>query len=135
MAAATDLPLPEITPLNQPYWDGLKEGRLMLPACACGHRWLPPSPECPSCLHAGRWQWQPASGQATVVSWVVYRTAYHPAFKDRLPYNVALVALDEGPRLITNLLMPLEQIRIGQRVRLEPQDEQGLRVARFAPID
>ena len=41
-----------------------------------------------------------------MVSWVIYHHAYHEAFKDRLPYNVALVELDEGPRLITNIVNP-----------------------------
>lgn len=133
MADASTLPLPEITPLHQPWWDALKDNRLVLPACACGHRWLPASPECPNCLQADRWRWTDASGRGTVVSWVVYRTAYHTAFKDRLPYNVALVELAEGPRLITNLLMPLADIRIGLPVVLKAEEEQGLAVARFAP--
>jgi uncharacterized OB-fold protein len=131
--ATTDLPLPEVTPLNQIWWDGLAQGRLMLPSCACGHRWLPVSPECPACLHAGRWQWVAARGEGTVVSWVVYHTAYHPAFKDRLPYNVAIVELAEGPRLITNIVAPLGDIRIGLAVRLTPGQEQGVTIARFAP--
>lgn len=112
----------------------LAQGRLLYPSCSCGHAWLPPSPECPNCLHPERWSWAQASGLATVESWVVYHVAYHPAFKDRVPYNVAIVSLDEGPRLITNLLAPLDQIHIGQRVRLRAELEGETPVARFEPV-
>lgn len=129
----TDLPLPEITPLNKPWWDGLKEGRLLYPACSCGHRWLPATPECPGCLHADRWSWAEASGDATVESWVVYHTAYHPAFKSRVPYNVALVSLAEGPKLISSVLAPNADLRVSMRLRLKIEQEQDVAVARFEP--
>lgn len=98
-----DLPQPEITALNRPYWDGLRDGRLLFQRCACGHAWLPARHECPACLQAGA-GWQQASGKGTLLSWVVYHTAYHPAFESRLPYHVALVQLDEGPRLLTHIV-------------------------------
>lgn len=85
------------------HWNAFAEGRLMYQRCGCGHAWLPPRPECPSCLRA-EWRWEQASGRGTLVSWVVYRSAYHESFADQMPYNVAIVALDEGPRLITNIL-------------------------------
>ena len=86
-------PLPEPTPLSQPYWDALSDGRLTFQHCGkCGHNWLPPRAECPECL-GPEWDWQAASGKGRVISWVIYHHAYHDAFKDRLPYNVALVEL------------------------------------------
>jgi uncharacterized OB-fold protein len=97
-----DLPKPEITELNRPYWDALREGRLMFQRCGCGHAWLPARRECPSCLRPGA-HWECASGRGTLLSWVVYHTAYHPAFAERLPYHVALVQLEEGPRLLTRI--------------------------------
>lgn len=97
------LPRPEITPLNAPYWEALAEGRLVCQRCrACGHRWLPARAECPRCLAADR-EWVAASGRGRLVSWVVYRVAYHESLRDRLPYNVAIVELEEGPRLITSI--------------------------------
>jgi uncharacterized OB-fold protein len=97
------LPDPEITPINAPYWRALDEGRLVFQCCrGCGHRWLPPRAECPGCL-GDAWDWRDASGRGRLVSWVVYRVAYHDSLRDRLPYNVAVVELDEGPRLITSI--------------------------------
>src|SRR4026207_2505271 len=99
-------PLPEPTPLSQPYWDALKHGRLTFQRCRnCGHAWLPPRAECPECL-ASEPERATAAGKGRVISGVIYHHAYHETFKERLPYNVALVELDEGPRLITNIVNP-----------------------------
>ena len=70
-------PLPEPTPLSQPYWDALKAGRLTFQRCRkCSHAWLPPRAECPECL-AGEPEWTEASGKGRVISWVIYHHAYH----------------------------------------------------------
>lgn len=130
---STDLPLPEVTPLNKPWHDGLQQGKLLYPSCRCGHRWLPVSTECPSCLHPDRWTWAEASGDAAVESWVVYHTAYQPAFKERVPYNVAIVALAEGPRMISSVVGPNDAIHVGLKLRLKIEHEQGMAIARFEP--
>jgi uncharacterized OB-fold protein len=125
-------PLPEPTPLSKPYWDALAEGRLTFQHCGnCGHNWLPPRAECPECLGA-EWEWQTASGKGRVISWVIYHHAYHEAFRDRLPYNVALVELDEGPRLITNIVNPEAGMKAERPVELRIEDEHGVALARFA---
>lgn len=126
-------PQPEITPVNAPFWSGLKEGRLLFQECkACRHRWLPPREACPACL-GGDVGWQAAAGAGKVVSWVVYHTAYHEAFKDRLPYNVTCVELDEGPRLLTNVVGSdaASALAIDARVSLCIEHEGALAVARF----
>ena len=129
-----DFPLPEPTPLSQPYWDALRQGRLTFQRCRkCGHAWLPPRAECPECL-AAEWDWTQASGQGRVISWVIYHHAYHDAFKDRLPYNVALVELDEGPRVITNIVNPHAGIAAEKPVTLKIEDEHGVALARFALV-
>ena len=126
-----DFPLPEPTPLSQPYWDALKDGRLTFQRCRkCNHAWLPPRAECPQCL-AAEWDWTEASGKGRVISWVIYHHAYHEVFKQRLPYNVTLVELDEGPRLITNIVNP-EGIAAERPVTLKIEDEHGVALARFA---
>jgi uncharacterized OB-fold protein len=128
-----DLPTPEVTELNRPYWDGLNDGALRFQRCrACRHAWLPPRQECPRCLAADA-DWEAASGRGHVVSWVVYHTAYHDAFRDHLPYNVAVVELEEGPRLITNILAPETDLSIGLGVRLKIEEKFGLSLPQFAP--
>ncbi len=128
------IPLPEPTPLSQPYWDALKAGHLVYQRCRrCGHCWLPARAECPECLYP-EGEWTRATGRGRVVSWVVYHHAYHEAFKNRLPYNVAIVELDEGPRLITNIVNPDHGggIVIERPVTLKIEQEEGVALARFA---
>lgn len=113
-----DLPKLDITDLNRPYWEALRDGRLTFQRCGCGNAWLPARRECPRCLRDGA-RWENASGQGRLLSWVVYHTAYHPAFAGRLPYHVALVELDEGPRLLTRVLDGHEALRGDAPVRFE----------------
>jgi uncharacterized OB-fold protein len=123
----------DIDDTNAPYWAGLRAGVLKYQSCSCGHRWLPARKLCPACLGAD-WQWQAATGGGVIKSWVVYHTAYHPDFKDRLPYNVAIVKLDEGPQLITNITAPHDRLRIGAQVRLAPDMKAAQPLATFALI-
>lgn len=91
------------TSANTPYWDALNEGRLTFQHCEeCGNDWLPPRSCCPRCL-SDTIEWRTACGHARLVSWVVYHKAYAPGFEGRIPYNVAIVELEEGPRLLTNV--------------------------------
>jgi uncharacterized OB-fold protein len=82
----------------------LEEGRLDHQRCRrCATAWLPPREACPACL-ADDWEWVTSSGRGRLVSWVVYHVAFDDEWADRVPYHVAVVELDEGPRLITNLV-------------------------------
>lgn len=112
--------------------DGLEQKCLRFQRCAaCGHAWLPPREDCPQCWSPD-WAWRDASGDATVVSWVVYHVAFDPRFKDRVPYNVALVELAEGPRMITNLVeMPADRDLTGQRATMIFEQDFGRWLPRF----
>lgn len=125
-----DLPKPEITDLNRPYWDALREGRLLFQRCSCGHAWLPARRECPACLQPST-RWETARGAGRLLSWVVYHTAYHPAYASRLPYHVALVQLDEGPRLLTRIVDGHEGLTGDARVELQVAWEGDLALAAF----
>ena len=126
----TDWPRPEIDAINRPHWDGLAHGKLLFQRCTCGHARLPPRLVCPVCLSPD-FTWDAAAGGGTLVSWVVYHVAYHDAFRDRLPYNVAIVELDEGPRLITNIVADAKDLRGDARVRLAIEREGDVPLARF----
>jgi len=110
----------------------LESKRLTFQHCkACSNRWLPPREDCPRCWSPD-WEWQEASGTATVVSWVVYHTAFDKRFADRLPYNVALVDLDEGPRMITNLVnLPGGEDVIGRRAVVLFEEDHERTLPRF----
>lgn len=97
-------PLPRPNRLSQPFWDGTKRHELLLQKCNdCGHVWFPPSQRCPKCLST-EYEWSKASGRGKVWSWIVMWQRYFPAFEADIPYNVAYVELEEGPRLMTNIV-------------------------------
>lgn len=127
-------PLPEVTDLSRPYWDALKDNRLLIQKCVCGNSWLPARTHCPNCL-ATDWKWVPSAGTGRLISWVVYHTSYHDAFKDRLPYNVALIELDEGPRLIANMVDAIDKLSGDARVILSVGWEGDVALARFRLVD
>jgi uncharacterized OB-fold protein len=129
----TDFPQPDLTELSLPFWDGLKDGKLLFQVCVNGHRWMPARDFCPHCL-SDDLSFVPAGGRAKLVSWVIYRTAFHDAFKDRLPYNVSLVQLEEGPRMMTNVLCDVQMLVADMDLILEIQPEGDLCVARFKPL-
>jgi uncharacterized OB-fold protein len=63
--------------------------------------------------------WKPVSGKGTLFSFVVFHRPYHPGFKGDLPYNVSLVELDEGPRLLTNIVgIANDELRVGMSVEV-----------------
>jgi uncharacterized OB-fold protein len=111
--------VPGVTPLTQPYWDGARRGELLLQRCStCGHRWHPPLPLCPAC-HSDSVAWEPASGRGHVYSYTVVYHATHVAMADKVPYIAALIELDEGPRVLTNLRNCAEEdAYVGMPVRV-----------------
>lgn len=127
--------LPTITDLNRPFWDGCAAGVLRYQACVpAGHPRYPVSEACPTCLSRD-FEWRDASGEGEVLSAVVFRRAYHPAWQAQVPYNVALVQLAEGPRLFSNVV-PLDRrdIPAGTRVRVVFDEvAPGVAIPRFTP--
>lgn len=127
------VPLPEVTDLTRPYWDGLAEGELRFQRCGkCRNAWLPAREECPRCL-SDAVGWEAAGGRGRLVSWVVYHQAVHASFADRVPYNVAVVELDEGPRLISNVVADSGSLSIEMPLVVSVEDESGVKVPRFTP--
>jgi uncharacterized OB-fold protein len=93
-----------------PFWEGTARGELLVQACGTCGRWrFPPRPMCPHCRSLVQ-RWEPASGRATVWSFVVAHPPLLPAYAALAPYNVIVVALDEEPsiRLVGNLVASAE---------------------------
>ncbi len=122
MTAATTGPVPRPSVESEPFWSYLRSGELRLQRCARdGRPFFPPASRCPRDW-SDEWTWEPVSGHGTVRSFVVFQRSYHPAFRDRLPYAVAIVELDEGPRMVTRLVeVDVADVRVGMPVELVQQ--------------
>jgi uncharacterized OB-fold protein len=126
--------LPVKSELGAPFWAGAEEGRFLLQACDCGARIFPPRVVCPKCW-AGELRWEQASGLATVYSFSVLERPPTEAFADLVPYVVAMVDLDEGPRMMTNIVgCPPPEVTVGMRVRVEFDEGRGW-IPLFRPLD
>jgi hypothetical protein len=117
-------PLPVPTPETRPFWDGVRKHELRLQRCRpCGEHFFYPRAACPRCLSPD-FEWRVASGRGTLHTFtVVHRGAR--GFPLGPPYVIAMVALDEGPRLMTNLVgiePDPSRIRIGMRVEVVFED-------------
>jgi uncharacterized OB-fold protein len=119
----------------KPFWAALREHRLIAQRCnACGRFFsFPPQGSCPHCL-AADFRWEELSGNGTVYSFVTYHRAWHPSYEGKTPYNVSLVDLAEGPRLISNVIdCPPDQVRIGMPVRVVYEDHEEYTLPKFRP--
>lgn len=127
---------PRPTSESQVFWDACARHELVLQRCdACGQHWLPPANRCQHCW-SDRWTWAEVSGRGHVHSFTVYHRAYAPELVDQLPYVVAVVALEEGPRLITNVVdCPPEDVRVDQPVEVTFTDiGEGVALHAFRPV-
>lgn len=101
---SADLPTPVITPETAPYWDGARAGKLLLQRCLeCRALRFYPRRTCPTCW-SERVEWIEMSGRGRVHSFTVIHRPPAPAFASRVPYVVALIDLDEGPRMMANIV-------------------------------
>jgi len=129
-------PLPKLTRLNRPYFEGAAEGQLRLQRCAaCGEHFFPPSTNCPACLSTDV-PWVEVSGRGRVWSWIVMHQRYFKAFEDELPYNVAFVKLDEGPFLMSTVVgIPHDRIRCDLPVEATfEQATDEISILKFRPV-
>jgi uncharacterized OB-fold protein len=112
-------PLPEVAEYAAPYWAAAREHRLVLQHCPrCDRVQHFPRPWCTQCLH-DELDFVDASGLGTVYSCTVVRRHPNPVFAARLPYVIALVDLDEGVRIHTNVVgCDPDTVHVGQRVRV-----------------
>ena len=128
-------PQPRPSPESAPFWAGVNAHRLLLPRCdACGRFWFPPSRRCLHCLSAD-FAWVESAGAGRIYSFVVFHRVYHPAFEQDVPYTVAIVELDEGPRLIANIVgRSPDDVRCDMRVRVVFEERGDQTIPQFAII-
>jgi hypothetical protein len=129
-------PQPEITPLNAPFWEGTAKGELRIRKCGkCGacfrftHAW------CPECWAADP-GWEVASGRGRLATFSIVHLAPYAAFEDVAPYVLALVDLEEGVRMMSNIIeCDPRQVSIGMELELIFEDRGGIALPQFRPAD
>ncbi len=128
-------PVSQPDELTEPFFAAGEEGRLLLATCAaCGEVRLPTSPTCPTCLGEG-FEWNEVSGRGTVYTFAIMHQRYHPAWEPDLPYNIAVVELDEGPRMPANIIgVANDEIIVGMPVEVAWEREGDAPVPRFRPV-
>jgi uncharacterized OB-fold protein len=129
------MPQPALDPWNRPFWDACAQGKLVFQQCRKTKKaWFPPSPVSPFDLSAG-WDWIESKGEGEVLSWVVFHQKYFAGFADRLPYNVAMIKLDNGAVILSNIDAPNEEIQVGRRVAVKFEQRGAVTVPIFGWAD
>ena len=111
------VPLPRPTQLSKPHWDGCRDGVLRVQHCGdCGAFVFIPQPVCTGCLGENL-EWVESSGRGTLYSFTTVHRPQRPEFE--VPYTVAIVELDEGFHMLTNLVdCEPGEVRVGMPVEV-----------------
>ena len=135
-------PLPDMRPEGDPFWAGTKEHKLLLPAGGDGKPFWYPRANTPGTMEPA--QWIESNGEGTVYTYSTHFIGPSKAYKGDPPHIVALVDLDEGVRMMTNLVsdaegypsLDPEAVSIGMRVRVVFHDvTDDITLPKFAPVD
>jgi uncharacterized OB-fold protein len=118
--------------LTEGFWNAAREHRLVLQRCTdCETFRHYPQVRCPRCL-SERWGWVPVSGRGVVHTYSVSHRAFAPAWADRVPYAVATIELDEGPRVVSDLPPEdTDEVVIGRPVEAFFDDYEDVTLPRF----
>ena len=127
-------PIPSPTDATQAFWSGCAENVLRLRSCPrCNKRLAPTRAVC-ACGNS-ELPWVDTSGQGRIFSYTVVHRAPDPAFRPEVPYVIAIVELDEGAKLMSNIIgcSPAD-VRVGMKVRaVFDQVAPGIGVPKFQP--
>ena len=107
------LPRPLSPELTRPFWEAARRHELLMPRCTtCDYIFFYPRSECPRCLST-HLEWVKVSGRARLHSFTVVQQPANAAFRGDVPYVYAVVQLDEGPRLVSNIVQcDIEALRV-----------------------
>ena len=129
-------PLPAVTEENRPFWEGCQQGKLLLQQCSeCHHYQFYPRLYCMHC-NSGTLQWVEASRRGTIYSFTIIHQNKSPEFGHDTPYNVAIVQLDEGPRMLSNIVdIEMADLKVDLPVTvIFDQVNETIALPRFRPL-
>jgi uncharacterized protein len=135
MSAPLPNPAPSISPDTEEFWSATAEGRLLISHCDdCDTLIWYPRPFCPTCGGFNT-SWTQASGKGTVYAFTIVHRSGMPGWREARPYVVAYVELEEGPRIMTNIVgCEPDVVRVGMPVRVVFHDTgEGSALFRFEP--
>jgi uncharacterized OB-fold protein len=127
---------PPVTEITAPFWESTQRKELVLQWCnACGAVIHYPRALCPSCL-ADDLEFRTASGKGTIYAFTVVHRAGNPTMETRVPYVVALVELEEGTRMLSNVVgCEPREVRVGMPVQVSWEElSDGRALPLFEPI-
>jgi uncharacterized OB-fold protein len=121
-------------PDTRPFWEATKRHELRYPVCdGCKQVVFFPRRHCPHCMSM-ELGWKTSRGEGAIYTYTIVRQIGHPAFRERAPYVVAWIDLDEGFRMISNVVgVDVGEVHIGQRVRVEWEDQGEVSLPLFTP--
>ena len=126
-------PLPIPNPTTQPYFDAAKEHRLSLQKCPRDGFFFYPRSHCPHCM-GDDWEWQDVSGRGEVHAFTVDRVGHDPAMAPHVPLTIAVVELEEGPRMTANVTGCIpEEVYVGMPIEVAFEDLDGHTLIHFRP--
>lgn len=129
--------IPAKSELTQPYWDAADRGELVMQFCAsCRQSTFPPRAHCPDC-GSSELKWQAVSGKGTIYSYTIAHRPPHPVFADQCPMAIAVVELQEGPRMISNVVgVEPSKVEVGMAVHVafESIDDSNVVLPVFSPV-
>ncbi len=128
--------IPPHTELTEPYWQAAREERLVIQQCnACDHWLFPPGANCPRC-GSEELSWTPVSGKGVIYTYTIAYRPPHPVLTNQTPITVAVVELEEGPRMTSNIIgCDPDTVEIGMPVTVafEAIDDSDLVLPMFSP--
>lgn len=130
----TEAPLPTLTLVNQPYWEGTKRGELRVRLChSCGALFRFIRELCPRCWSSDL-GWQVSTGRGVVIARTIIHTAPYEAMADRVPYVLALVELSEGVTMMANVVgCEPSAVSIGMPASLIFEERGDIMLPQFRP--
>ncbi|MEM6461085.1 MAG: Zn-ribbon domain-containing OB-fold protein [Pseudomonadota bacterium] len=118
--AELDVPGPTVTEQTRPFWTAAADGKLLIQRCrSCGHAVFYPRSHCSACWSEDL-SWVEARGTGRLKSYSVVHKPGHPGWRKAAPYIIVLVALDEGPTMLSHLIGSTDGLAVGDRLQLRP---------------
>jgi uncharacterized OB-fold protein len=136
MSQTASKPVPIPDDISAPFFNGARDGKLMLQHCTACDRWsFPVRERCPHCF-AAKPEWRAASGRGTLYTFTIMHQVMNPGFVSAVPYNVAQVDLAEGVRMVSNVIgIDNDQLRIGMALEVVFEDVgDNTRIPKFRSV-